>query len=210
MKEKEIQKNSVGHVILSVIGVFLIVIFVPVLIANIILIVKGYTNPEKVPGLAGYYPMIVLSGSMEDTIMTGDLIIGKYADISEVREGDIISFYDGDSIVTHRAIEIETVDGEISITTQGDANNTPDRNRVTKDTIIGIYHKCLPGLGDAAMFLQTTTGLVVCVILPVTLLLAYDVIRRSIYAKKEKEETDSLRAEIELLRAEKERLARKG
>ena len=115
MKEKEIQKNSVGHVILSVIGVFLIVIFVPVLIANIILIVKGYTNPEKVPGLAGYYPMIVLSGSMEDTIMTGDLIIGKYADISEVREGDIISFYDGDSIVTHRAIEIETVDGEPNV-----------------------------------------------------------------------------------------------
>ena len=57
------------------------------------------------------------------------------------------------------------------------------------------------------MFMQTTTGLIVCVVLPIVLLVAYDVIRRSIYEKNKKADTDALLAELEALRAEKAKTA---
>lgn len=57
------------------------------------------------------------------------------------------------------------------------------------------------------MFMQTTTGLIVCVVLPIVLLVAYDVIRRQIYEKNKKADTDALLAELEALRAEKAKAA---
>lgn len=57
------------------------------------------------------------------------------------------------------------------------------------------------------MFMQTTTGLIVCVILPIILLVGYDIIRRRIYEKKNQTDTDALLAELEELKAEKARRA---
>ena len=53
------------------------------------------------------------------------------------------------------------------------------------------------------MFMQTTTGLIVCVVLPVILLVGYDIIRRRAYEKKNRTDTDALLAELEALKAEK-------
>ncbi len=53
------------------------------------------------------------------------------------------------------------------------------------------------------MFMQTTTGLIVCVILPIILLVGYDIIRRGVYERKNKSDTDALLAELEALKAEK-------
>ena len=53
------------------------------------------------------------------------------------------------------------------------------------------------------MFMQSTTGLVVCVLLPIILLVGYDLIRRRAYDKGKKKDTDALLAELEALRAEK-------
>lgn len=208
-KEKPLEtkeKKSVGHIILSIIGTILCIILIPVLIINSILIIKGIANDKEVPQLGGYYPMIVLSGSMEDTIMTGDLIIGKSAKIDEIKEGDIISFYDGSSVVTHRVISIDVIEGEKMLTTKGDANNSADPKKVTKDNLIGKYVKLFPGLGDKAMFMQSTKGLIICVICPIVVFVLYDVLRRKKYTKQEKAETENLKAELEALRLEKEKL----
>ena len=63
----------------------------------------------------------------------------------------------------------------------------------------------MKGLGNVAMFMQTTQGLIICVICPIILLVAYDVIRRQAYEKSKKKDTDALLAELEALRAEKEK-----
>ena len=61
------------------------------------------------------------------------------------------------------------------------------------------------------MFMQTTAGLIVCVVLPIILLVGYDIIRRRVYEKKNRSDTDALLAELEALKAEKaERAEEKG
>ncbi len=48
--------------------------------------------------------------------------------------------------------------------------------------------------------MQTTPGLIVCVILPMVLLVGYDMIRRRMYEKANQKDTDALLKELEELR----------
>ena len=121
----------------------------------------------------------------------------------------MISFYDpagnGVSVVTHRVVEITEQDGELAFRTKGDNNNTEDVSLVPADKLVARYTGiCLTGFGDAAMFMQTSKGLVICVIVPLLLFVGYDLLRRHSYEKKQKKDTEALRAELELLRSQQE------
>ena len=204
---KDKEKSTAGHKALTVIGVILCVILIPILVINMTLIVKSYTNTEEVPKIGGYAPLIVLTGSMEPEIKSGDLIIVKQIDPEEVKEKDVVAFFDpdgnGTSIVTHRVIEVYEEDGTLYFKTQGDANDTADRLPVSEEDIVGIYLTRIGGAGNVAMFMQTTAGLIVCVVVPLVLLIAWDIFRRKRYEKLNKQDTDALLAELEELKAAK-------
>ena len=168
---------------------------------------KGATDPDKVPSVGGVVPFIVLSDSMYPQIQSGDLIVCREVDASAVKEGDVISFFDpestGSAVVTHRVQSVSTADdGSPEFVTKGDANNTEDSTPVPAANVVGTYLFRIPGLGNVAMFMQTTQGLVICVACPVILLIAYDVLRRRSYDKKSQAETDALRAELEALKSQ--------
>ena len=190
----------------TVLGVILCLILAPILIANITMIVKSYTDSDKVPSFGGYCPFIVLTDSMVPTINGGDLVIDKVVtDAAEIQKGDIISFFDpasrSQSIVTHRVIEITKDENGIAFRTQGDANNTEDDDLIPAKNVVGIYSFKLSGVGNVVMFMQSTTGLVVCIALPILLIIGYDALRRRKYDKQQQADTDALMKELEELRA---------
>lgn len=205
------EKASVLHHILTVVGTVMCVILTPILIINCILIAKSFMSDE-VPNVGGALPLIVLTDSMYPVIESGDLIICHTEDPERIVEGDVIAFFDpagnGTSIVTHRVLEVTEQDGKIAWKTKGDNNNTEDRLLVPADKLVAIYEGTrIPGAGNVALFMQTTPGLIVCVVCPILLLVGYDMIRRRIYEKSSKKDTDALLAELEELRrlkAEKE------
>ncbi len=200
------EKSSTAHKILTVVGTVLCVILIPILIINLTLIAKSYMNSDDVPSIGGYLPLIVLTDSMYPEIESGDLIICHTVKAEDVKERDVISFFDpagnGTSIVTHRVIEIVTEDGEIKFRTRGDNNNTEDRDLVSSDDLVGIYKSRIPGAGHIAMFMQSTTGLIICVVLPIILIVAYDLIRRRLYDKGKQQDNAALLAELEALKAQ--------
>lgn len=200
----EKEKNSLLHHALTIVGVILCVILTPILIINCTLIIKSYTS-EEVPSIGGYLPQIVLTDSMYPEIQSGDLIICHTEEPENIEVGDVISFFDpagnGITIVTHRVVEIEELEGKIMWRTKGDNNNTEDLLMVSEDKLVAVYEGIrLAGLGNVALFMQTTPGLVVCVILPLLLLVGYDMIRRRMYEKANKDDTDQLLKELEELR----------
>ena len=202
------QKEQKQQKVLTIIGAVLCVILLPILIVNLTLIVKSYVNPDEVPAIGGVSPLIVLTDSMLPEISSGDLIIAERIDPSEIKVGDVISFFDpagnGSSVVTHRVIEIVTEDGKTQWRTRGDNNNTEDKVLVPFENLVGIWTGTrIAGAGSVAMFLQTTPGLIVCVGCPLVLLVGYDVLRRRKYDKAKQEDTDALLAELEALRAMK-------
>ena len=201
------EKTSVTHRVLTIVGTVLCIILIPILLINLTLIAKSYINKDEVPSIGGMLPLIVLTDSMVPEIYSGDLIICKTADAEDIEVNDVISFFDpagnGTSIVTHRVIEIVEDDGEIFFRTRGDNNNTEDKELVPAENLVGVYKMRIAGAGHIAMFMQSTAGLIICVVLPIILLVGYDIIRRRIYEKNNKQDTDALLAELEALRAEK-------
>ena len=205
--DTENEKSTGSNKVLTIVGLILCIILIPILIINITLIIKSYINTDEVPKIGGYAPLIVLTGSMEDEIMEGDLIIVKQIDGADVKVNDIIAFFDpdgnGTSVLTHRVIEVINDGGELSFRTMGDANTTEDRTAVSADKLVGIYKFRIAGAGNVAMFMQTTAGLVVCVVVPLILLIGWDIIRRRRYEKRNQQDTSALLAELEALRAQK-------
>ena len=201
------KETNLKHKILTIVGAVLCVILIPVLIINMILIVKSYTNSEEVPSVAGIFPMIVLTDSMSPVIYSGDLIICQTAEPEDIQVEDVITFFDpagnGSSVVTHRVLEIKNENGELSFVTKGDFNNTPDQMPVPAENLLGKYSFRIAGAGHIAMFMQTTPGLIVCVVLPIVLLVGYDLLRRRKFDKAKQQDTDALLAELEALRAMK-------
>ena len=201
------EKTSVTHRVLTIVGTVLCIILIPILLINITLIAKSYINKDEVPSIGGAVPLIVLTDSMYPEIESGDLIICNTADAEEIKIKDVISFFDpagdGISIVTHRVVEIVKEDGEIFFRTRGDNNNTEDKELVPAENLVGVYKTRIAGAGHIAIFMQSTTGLILCVVIPIVLLVAYDFLRRRIYEKNNKQDTDALLAELEALRAEK-------
>ena len=203
--DKTDKKLSRSQLAGTVIGVAVCVLLLPLLIMNLILIVKSFVNSDEVPSIGGVTPMIVLTDSMDPVIKSGDLIFAKSIDPAEVAVGDIITFFDpagsGTSTVTHRVVEVLREDG-LHFRTKGDANNTEDRSLVPAENLIGVYRARLPGMGQVAMFLQTTPGLLLCVVLPLGALVAVDLIRRKRAAKAQDDDRDQLLAQLEALKAE--------
>lgn len=197
------EKSTLPEKILAAVGVILCVVFIPILLVNVTLIVKSYVNPNQVPDFMGYKPFIVLSGSMEPEIMTGDMVLVKNTDAGNLQEGDVIAFKSGEAVVTHRIMEVKTENGEVSYVTQGDANDSPDQTSVKPADVEGIYKNRIPGAGNVAMFMQTTTGMILFVVCPLLLFILWDVIRRRLQGRKELSRTKELELELARLRAEK-------
>ena len=193
--------------ILTIIGTVLCIILLPVLLINLTLSAKSYLNEDEIPSLGGVFPMIVLTDSMYPEIEAGDLIICNTLNPEEVQVNDVISFFDpmgsGTSVVTHRVLEVIAEDGQLSFRTKGDNNNAEDQVLVPQDHLVGIYRHRIPALGNVAMFMQTTPGLILCIVCPVLLLVGFDMLRRKKYEKAKQQDTDALLAELEALRAMK-------
>ena len=225
--KKQKEPASGGHKALTIVGIVLCVILVPILIMNVVLIIKGLANKDKVPTFFGRAPLIVLTDSMSPTIKAGDLIIVKTVDASKVKEGDVISFFDpassGTAVVTHRVLVSDeakkaemklpawhNVNGlkgiqgsgdNIIFRTQGDFNNTEDEDPVPASKLVGVWTGTnLRGLGNVAMFLQSTPGLILCIGVPIVILVAYELIRRKVYERNKRQDTDELLKELEELK----------
>ena len=199
-------KSNTSQKVLTVVGAVLCVIFGFMLICNIVIVIKGNVSPDRPPSVLGVTPMVVLSGSMSgdapDHIEEGDLIFAKPVQPEALKIGDIITYMEGKTVVTHRIIGINVgEDGKLLFDTKGDANNTADTDPVHQDNLVGIYTGRIPMVGDLAIFMQTPLGMIIFIGVPLVAFVGYDMIRRQKHAAKDQAKTAELEAELERLRA---------
>ena len=169
------------------IGVIIILAIIFMMLLTIF--IKGQVNEEKYPDLFGYKSMIVLSGSMEPTIMKGDLIIVKKVNSDYLKAKDIIAFRNKDKTITsHRIIKVDKIDSKLYFKTKGDNNNTMDEDVVVAKDIEGIYVSRIPELGNFLMYIQTIQGFITVTMFLLLIFSIYYFISSKIEKKKNKEE----------------------
>ncbi|GAB2665599.1 signal peptidase I [Prescottella soli] len=104
-----------------------------------------------IPRLAGATPYTVLTSSMEPTYPPGTLIVVKPQDPASLRVDDAITFQwesGKPEVVTHRIVAVQyTSNGELRLTTQGDANSAPDPRPVVPEQVRGKIWYSVPYVG---------------------------------------------------------------
>ncbi len=205
-KASKKKKKRLIRKITNGIGLFLCIVFGLLLACNLVIIVRGELNPEMPPSVFGVTPMATLSGSMSGTeeghIEVGDLIFVGRTDAETLVAGDVISYMEGEIIVTHRIVEVQTnEEGEIEWITKGDANNTNDTRPVKASQLVGKYMFRIPKLGDFVLFMQKPMGMLMFIGVPVLAFIGYDIFRRQKAANRQKAKADKMKAELERLRS---------
>lgn len=112
--------------------------------------------PVTVPRFLGYESYSVVSGSMEPEIPVGSIIYVKPVEPVDVAEGEVIAFQSGGSVVTHRVIANQQVEGQF--TTKGDANAAEDVNAVPYGALLGRVERHYPMLGALLGLYGSTVG----------------------------------------------------
>lgn len=199
---------------LKLIGNVLVWLFVAFSVGVTILVFTAQANADGVPAIGGKCAINILTDSMEPVIHTGDLIIGKQLSDTEKRElqkDNIISFYadlNGDGtkeINTHKIIDINYDDNgrAVSYVTQGENNPGKDTLPVTYNNVICLYTGTrFGGLGTFLSFLQTSTGFLVVIVLPLIAFFIFELVKfiLVLISVKGKGKTQLSAAEEELIK----------
>jgi signal peptidase len=125
-------------------------LLLPLILLFILIGALNFFSAPEGNGLFGYKGYIVTSGSMEPTFSPGDYIIVKQEDFSSLNEGDVITFTEDGTIVTHR---VNTI-AESGVETQGDANGATDAALVMADVYVGTLQGIIPAFGQVILFMQ--------------------------------------------------------
>lgn len=196
----------------KILSIICIIILLPVLFVNSVILINSWIHPDKIPSFFGWKPFIVLSGSMESEIYSGDIVVVKEVDKENLKVNDVIAFKNDDIVVTHRIVEIVNENGTTKYITKGDNNNTQDKDYVLPENVEGLYQFKVSNLGNLAMFIQTPTGMLVCLSIPILLLILVQVSENAKNKKYIKEEVGKKRRmeeELEELRKQNEALKNK-
>ena len=193
------------------ISIIIIILLLPILFVSGAILINSFIYPDEIPSFFGWKPFIVLSGSMETEIFPGDLAIVKDEGTENLKVDDVIAFKSGDIVITHRIVEIVNEDGLIKYITKGDNNNTKDVGYVLPENVEGKYVFKIKNLGNLAMFIQTPTGMIACLSIPLLLLILVHMKESSDdrkYLKEKVSKQKAMEQEIEELRRKNEELQR--
>ena len=179
---------------------------------------KGYSQYTEIFGKAY---LGVATDSMEPTFSPDDLIKIKTVSGSEARK------LKKDTIITFEYMDIDG-DGKMDLDThrikgyyngeEGDcsvyevvADNPKYEGKIqyiNADKIVGVYQGKASGIGKVMLFMGTSTGFFVCVVLPTLLIVAYCAVNLFLVIRKEKKTQNAIAAQAqqEVLADERERI----
>lgn len=211
-------KSQIAEIIIDIVCVVLVAVLLGLAI-NILAQKpsKGYV------AYFGKITADVASGSMDGSYTTADytipsfkagdsVVIQEYKTaeekIANIEIGDVITFWQliGGSLQlnSHRVIDI-LYDGDgvaTSYITQGDANNSADSINAEVNVeagkaccIVGEVIKVNEGGGGLGLFLASSTGVLVCVVVPSIIIVGYFVVLLIVEIVKRKQKVATISAE---------------
>ncbi len=171
---KEKPRHSFGHIVVTILIVVLCIVYIPILVLNTYLIVRGSIDASHPANVFGYTP-----------VASDDILIFKECDFADLKEGDEVAFTkSGKELVG----TVASVNDDGNLIVKIDGNNF----EVSPGSFIGKLFYNMTGAGSALSFIQSTKGFLMFAGIPLVLFIILDVIRRRLLHKKEKIKKDQL------------------
>ena len=180
VQEEEVQvtkPETKGKKIAStIINVILVVAIVLAAVSTYMAFVSS--SGQGTTSIFGLQMFSIQTDSMYPTLNPGDLIFSTQVDPATLEVGDIITYWtviDGQrALNTHRVHAIfDMGDGKPLFATKGDNNTSADPLNVQSGNIVGKYAGKIGGVGKFIDYLQTSTGFLVVVVVPVFVFFLY-------------------------------------
>ena len=140
------------------------------------------TSGNGVPSVLGIRIFSIQTESMYPTLLPGDLIFDVgVKEPGDLRSGDIITYWtviNGERVLnTHRIHEVYDGGGYLIFATKGDNNTIADPLTVHESEIVGKYSFRISGLGKIFDYLQTSTGFLIVIVIPVFLFFLFHLVQ---------------------------------
>ena len=184
--------KRIGSIALDALIVFIFIISILVVIAGM-----SARDANGQANVFGYVAFSVQTDSMEPTINTGDLIIGRIPEsANDLPVGAIVSFREKDGnqtfVNTHRIYEVDDAGSVTKYTTWGDNREScpaPDATPKTEHEIISVYQFRIPFVGAFIDFIREPLGFILVLVIPMLAFIAWQVYKLiDIYLKNKKEQ----------------------
>lgn len=161
-------KNFWYKIIGYILNILLIIITLLILV-GIYYIIQIKILKNDFANLCGYTFFEVATGSMENTINIGDVVIVNLT--KDVNENDIIVYKDDNNFITHRLIKKQAD----KLITRGDANNSEDKP-INEDQILGKVIYIVPKMGifRKIFISKEILGLVIAILILLGILFVYE------------------------------------
>ena len=102
-----------------------------------------------------YGSLVIATESMTGELNKGDVVIFESYNDHAVQEGQVIVFESNDSMIVHRVVKIEIINGITRYYTKGDANEDWDSGFILDSNIVGVANYKLPYLGYPTLWLRS-------------------------------------------------------
>ncbi len=192
------RRKRAENILKRKINILIYIILIPILIYNISLIIQAVIKTSETPNFLGIKTYVIISGSMEPSLQIGDIVIVKKVAQNELKQGDIISYRQGQSVITHRIAEVIDKEGEVEYKTKGDNNNAEDSGIISYEMIEGKVVKHISQIGKIAIILQKKgTIIFIILILYIYILYSSSIKKKRALRKLKREEFESKRLEEE-------------
>ena len=179
-------------------------------LAVVVLIIVLLTKPGEAPNIAGYSALRITTGSMEPTYGVDTMILVKKTDPSEIKEGDVISFYSSDpaldgAVNTHRVVSIQQEDDHYIYETKGDGNNVIDAYPADSRYLVGKVVGSSTLIGKLSRLAANPLIFIPIILVPLALILIWNVVSTVSLAGKiaKEEEEEAVREAIREIREKK-------
>ncbi len=175
------EKKGTGRKVLNtVVNVLLIIALVVAAICTYFSFVSASGN--GVPSIFGIEFFSIQTDSMSPFLEPGDLVVGKEVkDKTTLKVKDVITYWtviNGERVLNTHRIEAIYDGGNFRIfETKGDNQNSVDPMTVHETEVVGKYMFKIPRLGKAFDYLQTSTGFLLVIVIPVFLFFLYHLVQ---------------------------------
>ena len=102
-----------------------------------------------------YGSLVIATESMTGELNKGDVVLFEQYSNQEIKEGTVIIFEDHDSLIVHRVVDIEIINGSSRYYTKGDANEDNDMGFRTQSDIVGLASYKLPMIGHVTLWMRS-------------------------------------------------------
>lgn len=102
-----------------------------------------------------YGTLVIATDSMTGEINKADAVIFEKYDDQIIIKGQVIAFEKNDSVIVHRVVGIEYVNGQTRYYTKGDINTANDSGYITKAEIMGVVEFKIPYIGYPTLWLRS-------------------------------------------------------